>query len=236
MKPARLAVCQTKSDRSTVRLRMARACLVDRNMCGWTITARTSGGTGICFTRGWSMPTVSTSPPNSEGEILSTCSEPLATASPCIANCNSSSLLHGLGNNALAATTAPTAEAAEPPRPEPSGMPLSISIAKPNGGRSLSYIASSARPAVFFSGSCGSLSAMPLMAEMMTPGSLRRATVTRSPRASTAKPRMSKPMATLPTDAGANAVARSSPASGALTSGLPDTRRDATDRRTRRRR
>ena len=37
MNPARFAVCQTKSDRSTVRRRMARACLVDRNM--WMVDA-----------------------------------------------------------------------------------------------------------------------------------------------------------------------------------------------------
>ncbi len=170
--------------------------------------------------------------------MLSTCSEPLATASPSMANCSSSSFVQGFGSSAFAATTAPTADAAEPPRPEPSGIPLSISIAKPNGGRSFSYIAIRARPAVFFSGSCGSLPAIPLMPVMTTPGSFRRATVTRSPRASTAKPRMSKPMATLPTDAGANAVARSSPDGVttvcALTFVLRDRLPGAADPRTRR--
>ena len=34
MKPARFAVCQMKSDIATSRLRMPRACLVDRNRCG----------------------------------------------------------------------------------------------------------------------------------------------------------------------------------------------------------
>ena len=100
-------------------------------MCGCTITARIAPGTGICLTRGWSMPTVSTSPPYSDGAMLSTCIEPLATASPCIAYCSSSSCVRGCGSSALAATTAATAEAAEPPSPEASGMPLSISSSKP---------------------------------------------------------------------------------------------------------
>src|SRR5438034_631139 len=39
MNPARLAVCHTKSDISTLRLRMARAWLVARNMCGRTLPA-----------------------------------------------------------------------------------------------------------------------------------------------------------------------------------------------------
>ena len=58
-------------------------------MCGCTSTQRTVVGTGICLTCGLSMPTVSTSPPNSDGAMLSTCTEPLATASPCIANFSS---------------------------------------------------------------------------------------------------------------------------------------------------
>ncbi len=95
------------------------------------------------------MPTVSTSPPKSEGAMLSTCSAPLATASPAMANFSSSSGPHGRASSALAATTAATAEAAEPPRPEPSGIPLSISTSKPKPGRSASCSASSARPAVF---------------------------------------------------------------------------------------
>ncbi len=70
------------------------------------------------------MPTVSTRPPNRLGEMLSTCSEPEDTASPCIANLSSSILLSGFDSSAFAATTAATAEAAEPPSPQPSGMPL----------------------------------------------------------------------------------------------------------------
>ena len=76
------------------------------------------------------MPTVSTRPPNRLGEILSTCSEPEETSSPCMANCSSSIFDSGLGSSALAATTAATAEAAEPPRPLPSGMPLWIEAAE----------------------------------------------------------------------------------------------------------
>ncbi len=47
MKPARLAVCQTTSERSTSRVRTLRACCVDTNMCGCSSTQRTEGGTGM---------------------------------------------------------------------------------------------------------------------------------------------------------------------------------------------
>ena len=80
--PARFADCQITFDRSIERFRISRASRVDSIMCGWTSTQRTVGGTGICLTFGLSMPTVSTSPPNSDGAMLSTCTEPLATASP----------------------------------------------------------------------------------------------------------------------------------------------------------
>ena len=40
MKPARLAVCQTKSDSSHAALEDRARLRVARNMCGWTITAR----------------------------------------------------------------------------------------------------------------------------------------------------------------------------------------------------
>src|SRR6185312_6570651 len=134
--------------------------------------------------------------------MLSTCSEPLATASPCMAYFSSSSLLQGCGSSALAATTAPTAEAAEPPRPEPSGMPLSMRISKPKPGCSASCMAR-ARPAVVCAGSVGKFPATPTPSVIVTPLASVRLTVTRSPRADT-----EKQMATLPTDAGANAVAQ----------------------------
>jgi hypothetical protein len=87
-------------------------------------------------------------------------------------------------------------------------MPLSMRIAKPNPGRRTSCIASNARPAVFSSGSIGSCPANPLMSVMVTPGCSVRLTVTRSPSAPTENPRISKPIATLATEAGANAVAQ----------------------------
>ena len=80
---ARFAHCQTTSERSICFFRMRRASRVDRYMCGCTSTQRMPSGTGICFVRGWSTPTVSTSPPKRLGAMLSTCAEPLATASPC---------------------------------------------------------------------------------------------------------------------------------------------------------
>ena len=67
-----------------------------------------------------------------------------------------------------------------------------------------------------------------------TPRAARRTAVTRSPSASTAKPRMSKPMATLPTEAGAKAVARR--AAPSLKGASPGRRPGAADPQTRRRR
>ena len=209
MKPARLAHCQTTSDSETLSLKIRRASLVDRNMCGWTSTQRTEAGTGICLVRGWSMPTVSTRPPNRLGAMLSTCTEPEATASPCIAYFSSSSFGSGAGSSALPATTAATAEAADPPSPEPSGMPLSISTSMPKSRFSASAIASSARPAVLRSASSGSDSVVPVIARMRTPRLALRVMRTRSPIASTVWPRMSKPTPTLPTVAGAKAVTTS---------------------------
>ncbi len=138
--------------------------------------------------------------------MLSTCSEPDDTASPCMANLSSSILPSGLSSSALAATTAATAEAAEPPRPEPSGMPFSIAASKPKPGFNTSCMASNARPAVLRSGSRGT-STTPEDPEMVTPGLSVRVTVHLSPSTSTEKPRMSKPMATLAAEAGAKAVA-----------------------------
>ena len=63
-------------------------------------------------------------------------------------------------------------------------------------------------PAVFFSAASGRSATTPRIDRIDTPGFARRVTVTRSPRAATVWPRMSKPTATLPTLAGANAVAR----------------------------
>src|SRR5271166_3069453 len=206
MKPARLAVCQTKSERVTSVLRIARASRVPKCMCGCTSTQRNDGGTGICLTRGLSMPTVSTSPPNRLGAMLSKCAEPLATISPSIANLSNCKRLSGFSSSAFAATTAATAEAAEPPMPDESGIPLSISISNPYDSPSASCIAWSARPAVFFGGSIGKSPATPLISRMRTTGSMMRCRRTRSPTASTVCPRISKPIATLATVAGANAV------------------------------
>src|SRR5690606_40742481 len=51
--------------------------------------------------------------------------------SPSSANGYSASRDSGRSSSALAATSAATQDAAEPPRPEPSAMPLSSSTAKP---------------------------------------------------------------------------------------------------------
>src|SRR5271156_5242660 len=185
---------------------MARASRVPRYMCGCTSTQRSEGGTGICFTRGESIPTVSVKPPNKQGAILSTCAEPLATISPSIANLSNASRGDGFSSRALAATTAATADAADPPKPDPNGMPFSISSSNPKSGVSVSRMTCTARPAVLFCGSTGSGPATPGMERMRTIGSSMRRMRTRSPTASTVCPKISKPMPTLATVAGAKAV------------------------------
>ena len=75
----------------------------------------------------------------------------------------------------------PKADAAEPPMPEPNGIPLSISISKPNGSASAARIAISAAPAVLRGASNGSAMAFPRMAAIRTTGSSIRRTLTRSP-------------------------------------------------------
>src|SRR5688572_23614483 len=179
--PARFADCQITSDRSMERLRICLASRVDSIMCGCTSTQRTVDGTGICLTLGLSMPTVSTSPPYSDGAMLSTCTEPLATASPFIANLSSSSLPSGSGSSAFAATTAATADAAEPPRPEPSGMPLSIDSSMPKSSFRSRTMQSTPMPAVLRSGSRGRSTTVPVTPTMRTPGCDTRLAVTRSP-------------------------------------------------------
>ena len=85
-------------------------------------------------------------------------------------------------------------------------MPLSMSSSKPWPGLTASYIACTARPAVLRCGSMGSSPATPVIDRMRTIASSMRRTRTRSPTASTVWPRMSKPMPTLATVAGAKAV------------------------------
>jgi hypothetical protein len=138
----------------------------------------------------------------------------------------------GLSSSAFAATTAATADAAEPPSPDPSGMPLSMNASKPKPGFNASCIASSARPAVLRSGSRGMSFTTPEEPEMVTPGFSVRVTVHLSPMTSTENPRMSKPMATFAAEAGAKAVAFVL-AGAALTGAPRDSCRRAAGRRTR---
>ena len=187
---------------------MPRASRVERDMCGCTSTQRITGGTGICLMRGLSMPTVSTSPPNSDGAMLSTCIEPLATCSPCIANF-SNSIVPAAGR-AAHSRRRPRRRPRLPTHlaPSPAGCPSRCAIQADQRVPRSFHMASTRRPAVLRSGFqrqlCGDAAHRPECAHRKS--ALRRA-VTRSPSASTEWPRMSKPMATLPTDAGANAVA-----------------------------
>src|SRR6185312_12771266 len=132
---------------------------------------------------------------------------PLATASPSSAKRYSASRGSGCSSKALAATNAATHDAAEPPIPEPSGMPLCRINSKPCGKPSASRNFSSAMPAVLRSGSTGRFVATPSIAAMRTTGSSITRTSARSPAPAMPWPRMSKPTPILPTLAGANACA-----------------------------
>ena len=146
-------------------------------------------GTGICLTRGWSMPTVSTSPPNRLGEMLSTCSEPDETFSPCIANLSSSILLqrlrqqrvrrdHRRDRGGRGATETAAERNALVDRQRRNRSPDSTPAAS----------RASARPAVFLSGSRGISVTTPVEPVMTTPGLSVRSIVTESPSTSTEKP------------------------------------------------
>src|SRR6267154_2319871 len=95
-------------------------------------------------------------------------------------------------------------------------------------------------PAVLRSASSGKSFTNPVIAAILTPGSATRRAVTRSPIACTLRPNTSKPTATLPTLAGAKAVADwREPARASeivITAWHRDKLRHATDRQTRRRR
>ena len=86
-----------------------------------------------------------------------------------MANLSNSRRPQGCASSALAATTAATADAAEPPRPEPSGMPFSICTSNPKSGRTASCRASKARPAVLSRGRVRDVPATPRMALIVTP-------------------------------------------------------------------
>src|SRR6266852_861425 len=101
--------------------------------------------------------------------MLSICAVPLATSSPRIANFSRCRLSAGSSRSALAATTAATAEAADPPRPEPSGMPFSIVSSNPNARSRASAIAATAIPAVLRSNSSGRSMTTPVTPAMRTP-------------------------------------------------------------------
>src|SRR5260221_12080598 len=107
---------------------------------------------------------------------------------------------------ASTATTAATALAALPPRPLESGRPFRMQRVTPRRSPSVASRASTATPAVFFEASRGSRPPSPVMSSIRTPEGARRA-VTSSPGVSRAKPRTSKPHATVGTVAGAKAVA-----------------------------
>src|SRR5690348_11842194 len=149
----------------------------------------------------------SVSPPSSCGPTLSPWRPPLATASPSIAKPYSASRGSGSSSSALAATSAATQEAAEPAMPEPSAMPLCRLSSKPCGRPSPARSASNAAPAVLRSASNGRSRTTPSMVAMRTTGSSMRVTCARSPAPASVWPRMSKPTPTLPTQAGAKALA-----------------------------
>ena len=152
----------------------------------------------------------STTPPSSIGATLSPCRLLLATDSPSSANGYSASRSSGVSSRALAATSAATQEAAEPPMPEPSGIPFSSSTSNPNGRANASRSAIRALPAVL-ARACSGIASVPRTRPVTrvtrTSGSSSRLTVAMSPGPSITWPSRSKPTPMLPTLAGANAVA-----------------------------
>ena len=177
------------------------------------------------------MPTVSTRPPNRLGEMLSTCSEPEDTASPCMANLQQLDL-----------ATAAWAAAHSPPPPRPRRRPPNRRGHCPAEcpcewtPRSRSPDSAPAAWPAARGPRCSSPDraecrvTTPVAPVITTPGLSVRSTVTWSPSTSTEKPRMSKPMATFAADAGANAVAV---VFEALTDAPRDTSTHAAGRRTR---
>src|SRR5215813_1572927 len=91
--------------------------------------------------------------------------------------------------------------------PEPRGMPFSRRSSNPCDSCSVSRRARRARPAVLRSGSSGRSRTRPSMAVIRTAGASMRRTLATSAGPSSAWPRMSKPTATFPTEAGERAVA-----------------------------
>ena len=175
---ARFALWATNSCSAYGPLNTSRAWRVSSVISGWTSTQCHAAGTG--------METIEsgvarTRPPTSSGPTLSPCRPPLAMASPVNAKGYKACCGRGVGSNAFAATSAATADAAEPPIPELTAMPLSISISKPNGSLSSWRIAINAIPAVFRSVSSGSAAEAPRIATIRTVGSSMTRTVARSP-------------------------------------------------------
>ena len=173
---------------------------------------RISLGTGIGTTRTGSVAITSVKPPKRQGAMLSACADPLAAFSPTNAYFNNCALDKRLGSNSFAATRAPTAEAAEPPIPDPIQMPLRRLTSKPNSN--LRSARSLVRPAVaaFCFGSEGNSRSLrlPVLTTISLIKTVSRSifeTVTTSPTPSIANPRISKPTATFATVAGANTVA-----------------------------
>ncbi len=211
-KPARCADWRTWSASGTFGRSMARESRVSTRTCGWTSTARSPRGTGSRTQRSGSVETMSVSPPNREGAALSGCDTPHATRSAASAYASRDSFGRGRASSEFAATSAATAEAAEPPMPEPSAMPFRTRTSKPKPGRRSSSSLRRPTVAVFCAGSSGmapgpSVPVVSETSETRTVGSSVNVNVTSSPAASTAKPRTSKPTATFETVAGANAAA-----------------------------
>ena len=137
MKPARLAVCHTKSDSSTLRLRIARALRGgEEHVRVHDHRADVRGHRDLLDARMIDADGEHQTAEERGRDVVDVLARRWRPPRPAIANFSSSSFGSGSGSSALAATTAATAEAAEPPSPEPSGMPFSISTANPKPGRS----------------------------------------------------------------------------------------------------
>ena len=153
MNIARYPCCVSHCSIVQVLERLRRAFAVSIFRAGCTRTLLNPGGALTGAAPGSNAGGQKTRPPRRLGATLSACSPPLANFSPSRANGSSSTMSKGESSSALAATTAATAEAAELPIPDCSGMPFRTTRSRPPGAAAARHSAAAAMEAVFFFGS-----------------------------------------------------------------------------------
>ena len=130
--PARLACCQTTSESVTVRPRIALAPRVSSIRCGRTSTERTVDGTGICLMCGLSIPTAQHQPAVERRRDVVDVRRAARDLLALHRELQQAQVVERLVEQRVGRDDAPaTADAADPPSPEPSGMPFSMVNSKP---------------------------------------------------------------------------------------------------------